>query len=112
MFLTFKSGLAIAALLLLPLVSITQADSPRNKDHCYADWSAAAAVVKREELVSVEALGRQFRRQKLGDIVKTQLCQKDGEFIYRLVVRASNGRFRSAIYDARRGIEVGIAGMK
>lgn len=112
MFLTFKSGLAIAVLLLLPLVPITQADSPRHKDQCYSDWSEAAAVVTREQLISVEALSGQFRRQKLGDIVKTQLCTKDGEFIYRLVIRASNGRFRSAIYDARRGIETGIAGMK
>jgi uncharacterized membrane protein YkoI len=112
MFLAVKSGLAIALLLAVPMVSMTQADGQRKHDQCFADWSAAAAIVTREELVSVEALGRQFRRQKLGDIVKTELCQRNGEFIYRLVVRDPNGRFRSAIYDARRGIEVGIAGFK
>lgn len=112
MFLTLKSGLAIALLLLLPLISITQANSPRNNDHCFADWSAAAAIVTREKLIRVEALGRQFRRQKLGDIVKTELCRKDDKFIYRLVVRAPNGSFRSTIYDTRRGIDVGAAGVK
>lgn len=109
MFLSVKSGLAIVLLLAVPLVTRTQAGGQRNPDQCFVDWSAAAAIVTREGLVSVEALGRQFRRQKLGEIVKTELCQKNREFIYRLVVREPNGRFRPTIYDAERGIEVGTA---
>ncbi|KUO61796.1 MAG: hypothetical protein APF80_00080 [Alphaproteobacteria bacterium BRH_c36] len=76
---------------------------------CFADWSAAATLVEDEKLVTVEALGRQFRHLRLGEIVKTELCRTAGGYVYRLVVRDSKGRFRSVIYDARRGIEIGVA---
>lgn len=76
---------------------------------CYGDWSEAAATVATENLVTVETLGRQFRRRHLGDIVKTQLCRENGRFVYRLVIRKPDGRFENAVYDARGGLELGVA---
>ena len=108
MFLTLKTCLMIALLLSASAISTSRAGDRCNAVLCFVDWAAAAAVVKRENLVTVEALGSQFRHQRPGVIVKTQLCQKDGEYTYRLVIRQPNGRFKSAIYDAKRGNKVGF----
>lgn len=82
---------------------------PGGPAHCFSDWAAAAFVVREEKLISVADLSRQFRLQKLGEIVKTQLCREAGGYVYRLVVRGPSGRFTTALYDARRGIEIGVA---
>lgn len=98
------------ALILAVLQGVPASAQPGGPMHCFADWSAAATVVDEEKLVTVEDLSSQFSRLKLGEIVKTQLCREGGVYVYRLVVRAPNGRFKTTLYDARRGIEIGVAG--
>ena len=103
-----KAWLA-AALVLISAMAGPASAQGSAPSHCYSDWATAASVVDAQKLVTVERLSRQFRRQKLGDIVKTELCQAGTSYIYRLVIRTENGRFRTAIYDAQLGIEVGVA---
>lgn len=97
-------------LLLLPTLAAAE---PLHAEAagCFADWAAAAKTVEQEKLMTVEELGQQVRRQKLGQIVKTDLCQENGHYTYRLVVRTGHGRFVAKTYDARQGIEVGSSGL-
>ncbi len=84
--------------------------SAQGAMNCFEDWAEASDVVKREGLVTVEKLGRQFRQRQSGDIVKTELCQIGDRYTYRLVVRLPQGGFQTRVYDARLGLEIDFAG--
>ena len=56
-------------------------------DSCIADWSIAAPIVHKEGLTTVEALSRIAATELPGIIVKTTLCEENGGFVYRLLVR-------------------------
>ena len=87
----FGVGLALA----LPI-------SPASAEDCLADWSVAAPIVKREGLVTVEALSVLVRKHHKSDIVKASLCDGGaGAFAYRLVVRGASGQLRTVVVDAR-----------
>ncbi len=108
-----KTMLIIAApvvAILLAALHTAYAGDPSKRQDCFKDWSEAARVVSEQNLVSVATLSSQFRRQNLGEIIKTDLCRKGNGYVYRLVIRTAKGRFASATYDARRGIEIGVAG--
>jgi hypothetical protein len=83
----------ILAVLLAPL--------PLVAGGCYADWSVAAPIVHREGLTTVEALSRLAASKLAGEIVKTTLCEDGGEFVYRLVVRAPDGKLANRTVNAR-----------
>ena len=68
---------------------------------CYADWSDAAPIVRRQGLATVEALARLARPQISGDIVKTTLCEESGGFVYRLLIRDHNGQLTNRTVSAR-----------
>jgi uncharacterized membrane protein YkoI len=68
---------------------------------CYADWSVAAPIVRKEGLATVEALSRLAQARISGDIVKTTLCKENGGFVYRLVIRSPKGRLFNRTVDAR-----------
>lgn len=68
---------------------------------CYANWSLAAPVVRKEGLTTVERLWKLARSKISGDIVKTTLCAEKGGFVYRLVIRDPKGRLKSRTVDAR-----------
>lgn len=70
-------------------------------DSCYADWSVAAPIVRKQGLATVETLARRARAKISGAIVKTMLCEENGGFVYRLVVRDSQGRLSNLTVDAR-----------
>jgi uncharacterized membrane protein YkoI len=74
---------------------------PVSAGGCYADWSIAAPIVRKEGLTSVEVLSRLAEAKISGDIVKTTLCEEKGGFVYRLVIRDPTGRFKSRTVDAR-----------
>ncbi len=69
---------------------------------CTGDWSVAAPLVKKEGLATVEQLSHLARSTGAGDIVRTMLCQDNGTFTYRLVVRDAKGQLRSVSTDARK----------
>lgn len=68
---------------------------------CFPDWSIAAPIVHREKLATVETLSAITASAIPGSIVKTTLCEEDGAFVYRLVVREANGKLTSHTVDAR-----------
>jgi len=75
--------------------------SPR----CYPDWSVAAAIVRKERLVAIAELHEILRNRFAGELVKARLCEKDGRFVYRVIVRQRNGVIRNLTVDARRPFE-------
>ena len=74
-------------------------------DHCFADWSDAGPVVRREALVAVRIVHELARQQKIGDLVKVTLCEENGRYVYRLVVREPTGRIVALTTDARKPFE-------
>jgi hypothetical protein len=68
---------------------------------CYADWSIAAPIVRKQGLATVETLARRAQTQISGDIVKTTLCEEKDGFVYRLLIRDSSGRLSNKTVDAR-----------
>lgn len=69
---------------------------------CITDWSIAAPIVYKEKLVTVEALSRLAADKISGSsIVRTALCEDNGNFFYRIVMRDGQGRLSSHLVDAR-----------
>ena len=91
--------LRITATFLL-LVSAFATDRA-GADNCYADWSVAAPIVRKEGLTTVESLWKLAQSKILGQIVKTTLCKERSRFVYRLVVRNPNGRLVNKKVDSR-----------
>lgn len=80
----------------------TATASARAAETCMADWSVAAAVVRKEGLTTVEQLMKLAHKSGAGDIVRTTLCEDAGTFVYRLVVKDRNGQLKSLTVDARK----------
>jgi uncharacterized membrane protein YkoI len=68
---------------------------------CYASWSVAAPIVRKEGLTTVETLSRVAQAKISGDIVKTTLCKENGDFVYRLLIRSPKGQLSKKTVDAR-----------
>ena len=68
---------------------------------CFANWSEAAQVVKKEQLVDVEQLNRFAQARLGGKIVRSTLCAIGQRFLYRVVVRPAQGQLKSIDIDAR-----------
>jgi|SRR5919108_919829 uncharacterized membrane protein YkoI len=96
---------------LLPLLALLAlpAFAPRpalaQKAQCFADWSDAAAVVRKEGLIAVERLIRLWGGKLFGEIVKSTLCEHEGRYVYRLVVRKGKGQLKIVTVDARKPFE-------
>jgi hypothetical protein len=71
-------------------------DSP-----CFADWSVAAPIVKKEGLVSVERLSDLVKAKLHAHIVKATLCGKDGTYLFQVVIRPEKGKLRTIMLNAR-----------
>jgi uncharacterized membrane protein YkoI len=67
---------------------------------CITDWSDAAPIVRAEGLYTVEKLTKEASGKIKGSIVKTTLCQDDGVWVFRLIVR-SKGNFSMVTVDAK-----------
>jgi uncharacterized membrane protein YkoI len=75
---------------------------PAAEPKCWTDWSAAAAVVRRETLTSVERVSKLASEQFPGaEIIKVTLCEERGKFVYRLVLRERQGQLKSVLLNAR-----------
>ena len=89
----FPCAIAATLSLLTATVSATAA--------CIADWSIAAPIVHAQGLTTVEALARIAAAKLPGIIVKTTLCEENGAFVYRILVRDAHGQLTSRTVDAR-----------
>ena len=90
--------LAAGAGLLLGVVS----PQARANEHCYGDWSDAAPVVAREQLRSARDVQDMARLELGGEVVRIVLCEADGGFVYRLVLRRLDGRIGTLTVNATR----------
>ncbi len=96
-----KHHIAIGTLM-LGLFLAGNGASAANSEHCFADWSKAAELVRKNKIVDVAHLQRLARKAIGGDIITTRLCERGDQYIYRLVVRGSDGLIRQMTVDASR----------
>ena len=68
---------------------------------CLADWSTAAQIVQKEQLLTVEQISAANAGAIPGKIVKTTLCREKDGFVYRLVVRNFAGQLENIVVDAQ-----------
>ncbi len=88
--------------LIVFLVSTRALDaSYAQSSTCFTDWSAAAAVVKSEELVTLDQLTKLAPVKFGGEIVRSALCESEKGHVYRLTIRDSDGRLKSIVVDAK-----------
>lgn len=93
-----KMRMIMAVLLAAALPSQS---SRGDEPGCIADWSVAAPIVRQNGLVSVEELSQLIRSRLDASIVKTTLCQEQGDYAFRVVVRGAQGQLKSLVLDAR-----------
>jgi uncharacterized membrane protein YkoI len=91
------AAIASAAVLAVTLGGRAGAEEPR----CYGDWSDAAPIVAREKLRSARDVQDMARGEMAGDVVRILLCEADGGFVYRLVLRRLDGRIGTLTVSAR-----------
>lgn len=70
-------------------------------ESCFSDWSAAATVVKEHGLVPVDRIGVMAKRSSGSQLVKIELCKVSGGFIYKMVMRGPDGRFKRLEVNAK-----------
>lgn len=95
------SRLPVAVMALCILASPASAGEAGAED-CITEWGVAAPIVKAEGLLSVEQLFALARAKLSGEIVKTTLCNEDGRYVFRIVVRGAKGQLRTLSLDARK----------
>lgn len=86
----------------LTFLALTMAAPTAFADsRCINDWSEAAPIVRREGLYTVEKLTREASGNIKGNIIKTTLCQDDGTWVFRLIVRVK-GNLKVMTVDAKK----------
>jgi uncharacterized membrane protein YkoI len=75
--------------------------APAGGGTCFEDWSDAAPVVLEEHLLSTREVHEQARHRLPGDLVRITLCQEGERYVYRLLMRDTNGRLSRLTVDAR-----------
>ena len=73
----------------------------RAQQSCFADWSEAGPIVRREGLATIERVGRIVRDRDASEIVNSALCTTEGRYVYRLTVRGGQGALKTLVVDAR-----------
>lgn len=89
----------LAALAIISAVTLVPVSAEAGT--CYADWSVAAPIVRKEGLMTVERLAALGEGRLAGDIVKTTLCEEASGFVYRLVLRDTHGKLTNKTVNAR-----------
>lgn len=85
---------------LLAAVTVALANPVVADDRCYGDWSDAAPVVAREKLRSARDVQELARGQLDSDVVRIVLCRHENDFVYRIVLRRSDGRIGNLVLGA------------
>ena len=89
----------LAAAVVVAAAAFTHA-SRAGDGTCIADWSIAAPIVRSEGLVTVEELSHMVRARLDASIVKATLCETDGRYSFRVVMRSRQG-LKSLTVDAK-----------
>lgn len=92
----------VTSQVLAPGMDPTQSNRPHTETRCWADWSEAALIVRREALTPVERVNKLARERHPGaEVIKVTLCEEQGKFVYRLLLRERQGQIKSELLDAR-----------
>ena len=86
-------------LLLAGLASISSAKAAAPEGYCWADWSDAAPVVRKEALRPAKEIADSVKARGK-DVVKVTLCQEKGRIVYRMVVVSTDGKVENVTVDA------------
>lgn len=98
---TLMTRIPLIAALALSHVAAASA-AARAGETCMADWSVAASIVRKEGLTTVEQLISLATKSGAGSIVRTTLCETDGNYVYRIVIKQDNGKLKTMTVDARK----------
>jgi uncharacterized membrane protein YkoI len=74
---------------------------------CYDDWSDAAPIVLRENLIPTRDLQSWVRKRLKGKVIRVTLCQDGERYVYRVLVREPKGRIRNRMIEARGPLDLG-----
>jgi hypothetical protein len=84
------------------LLALGARSARAGEEPCFADWSVAAPIVRKEGLISVERLSDLVKAKLHAHIVKATLCGKDGSYLFQVVIRPENGKLKTLTLNARR----------
>jgi uncharacterized membrane protein YkoI len=95
-----RAALSFTAIAAAAFVLAAVAGRASAEDRCYGEWSDAAPIVAREKLRSARDVQDMARDEMAGDVVRILLCEADGRFVYRLVLRRLDGRMGTLTVSA------------
>lgn len=96
-----RSALHLATVASAAVVLAVVAGRASAESRCYGEWSDAAPIVAREKLRSAQDVQNKARDEMAGDVVRILLCEADGGFVYRLVLRRLDGRIGNLTVSAQ-----------
>ena len=82
-------------------VMVLGSSAARSQLTCFADWSEAGPIVRREGLAPMELVDRLARDRSAVQILRSTLCREHDRYVYRLTVRGGEGTLRTMFVDAR-----------
>lgn len=68
---------------------------------CIDDWSKAGAIAQEQGLAPASELAGLARSHLSGELVKVQLCEQNGSYVYKLTVFKDDGSVVKVTVDAR-----------
>lgn len=89
----------VAGVLLLPAFFAVSAMAASAA--CLSDWSSAGALVQEHGLTPAGDLAGLARAHVEGDLVKVQLCEQAGQYVYKLTFFKADGTVVKMTVDAR-----------
>jgi len=108
MTLGLQSTTALCAFVLAALVAWSPAPAAVGQSvRCFDDWSDAAPIVLRENLLPARDIHSWARKRLKGKVIRMTLCQDGDRYIYRILVREPKGRIRNRIIEARGPLDHG-----
>lgn len=101
-----RSTSALGALVLAALLTLSPAPAAVGQStQCFEDWSDAAPIVLRENLVSARDVQAWARKRLKVNVIRVTLCQDGERYFYRILVREPKGRIRNRTIEARGPLE-------
>jgi hypothetical protein len=105
---SLRSTSVLGAFVLAALVTLTPAPAAIGQSvRCFEDWSDAAPIVLRENLVPAREVQSWARKRLKVNVIRVTLCQEGDRYIYRLLIREPKGRIRNRNIEARGPLDQG-----
>jgi uncharacterized membrane protein YkoI len=95
--------IALSVASCLAVLAVAGVGRAAAEARCYGEWSEAAPIVAREKLKSALDVQGMARAELGGEVVRIVLCEGDGVFVYRLVLKRLDGRIGTLTVNAAPG---------